>query len=136
MMMVPCAFWPLAEHASFGQNCCDASIGSVSVCICYSMPMDACFFNHSFPFHRIVGFYRFPCTPAMAAGLTDHVWSVCELLSYHIPPPPWVEPKRSGRPGKHAEPLQTVSKRPLVRLRKGVLCSTTVQRYCWRIGEE
>jgi hypothetical protein len=22
------------------------------------MPMDACFFNHSFPFHRIVGFYR------------------------------------------------------------------------------
>src|SRR2546430_12758544 len=58
MMMLPCAFWPLAEHASFGQNCFDASIGSVSVCICYSMPMDACFFNHSFPFHRIVGFYQ------------------------------------------------------------------------------
>ena len=66
------------------------------------------------------------CTPAMAAGLTNHVWSVFELLSYHIAPPPWVEPKRSGRPGKHAEPLRTVSKRPLVRLRKGVLCSTTV----------
>src|SRR5437660_12884237 len=60
MLMLPCAFWPLAEHISFGQNCCDASIGSVSVCICYSMPMDACFFNHSFPFHRIVGFY--PCS--------------------------------------------------------------------------
>src|SRR2546425_7217969 len=58
MMILPCAFWPLAEHASFGQNCFDASIGSVSVCICYSMPMDACFFNHSFPFHRIVGFYQ------------------------------------------------------------------------------
>ena len=58
--MLPCAFWPLAEHISFGQNCFDASIGSVSVCICYSMPMDACFFNHSFPFHRIVGFY--PCS--------------------------------------------------------------------------
>src|SRR5256885_1784594 len=58
MMMLPCAFWPLAEHASFGQNCFDASIGSVHVCICYSMPMDACFFNHSFPFHRIVGFYQ------------------------------------------------------------------------------
>src|SRR5436305_14579981 len=57
MMMLPCAFWPLAEHAEFGQNCFDASIGSVHVCICYSMPMDACFFNHSFPFHRIVGFY-------------------------------------------------------------------------------
>src|SRR6267154_2693474 len=58
MMMLPCSFWPLAEHASFGQNCCDASIGSVSVCIYYSMPMDACFFNHSSPFHRIVGFYH------------------------------------------------------------------------------
>src|SRR5947208_15142947 len=58
MMMLPCAFWPLAEHASFGQNCFDASIGSVHVCICYSMPMDACFFNHSCPFHQIVGFYQ------------------------------------------------------------------------------
>src|SRR5437764_8106407 len=57
MMMLPCAFWPLAEHISFGQNCFDASIGSVSVCICYSMPMDACFFKHSFPFHRLVEFY-------------------------------------------------------------------------------
>lgn len=26
------------------------------------------------------------CTPAMAAGLTDHVWSLEELLSYRIPP--------------------------------------------------
>jgi hypothetical protein len=24
-------------------------------------------------------------TPAMAAGLTDHVWSTSELLSYHVP---------------------------------------------------
>src|SRR6266702_2778408 len=66
-----------------------------------------------------------PCTPAMAAGLTDHVWSVYELLNYHIAPPPWVEPKRSGRLGKHAESLQTACKRPLVRLRKGVLCLIT-----------
>ncbi len=34
------------------------------------------------------------CTPAMAAGLSDHIWSVCELLSYRIAPPPWIEPKR------------------------------------------
>ncbi len=27
-------------------------------------------------------------TPAMAAQLTDHVWSVCELLSYKVVPPP------------------------------------------------
>src|SRR6266849_171257 len=57
MMILPCAFWPLAEHAEFGQNCFDASIGSVSVCIYYSMPIDACFFKPSFPFHRIVGSY-------------------------------------------------------------------------------
>lgn len=27
-------------------------------------------------------------TPAMVAGLTDHIWSLEELLSYHLPPPP------------------------------------------------
>jgi hypothetical protein len=29
-----------------------------------------------------------PCTPAMAAGLTDHVWSLAEVLCYRIPPWP------------------------------------------------
>jgi len=33
-------------------------------------------------------------TPAQAAGLTDHCWSVPELLSYQVPPPPL---KRRGR---------------------------------------
>lgn len=27
-----------------------------------------------------------PRTPAMAAGLTDHIWSMEELLRYHVPP--------------------------------------------------
>jgi IS1 family transposase len=27
-----------------------------------------------------------PVTPAMAAGITDHVWSTTELLSYRVPP--------------------------------------------------
>ena len=72
-------------------------------------------------------------TPAMASGLTDHVWSVEELLSYRVAPLPWVEPKRRGRPKKLAGSA-TSSKtlpdtqprlRPLLRLRKGVLCSTT-----------
>src|SRR6266704_2184392 len=92
------------------------------------MYLIGCSYNFCFPHHELskTKHVGSPCTPAMAAGLTDHVWSICELLSYHIAPPPWVEPKRSGRPGKHAEPLQTVSKRPLVRLRKEVLCSTTV----------
>ena len=37
-------------------------------------------------------------TPAMAAGITGHCWSVRELLSYHVPPPRWSPPKRRGRP--------------------------------------
>jgi transposase-like protein len=36
-------------------------------------------------------------TPAMAAGITDHLWSVKELLSYRVPPPRWQPPKRRGR---------------------------------------
>jgi transposase-like protein len=36
-------------------------------------------------------------TPAMAAAITDHCWSVRELLSYHVAPSPWRPPKRRGR---------------------------------------
>jgi IS1 family transposase len=32
-----------------------------------------------------------PCTPAMAAGLTDHVWSLKEVLFYRVPP--WPQPQ-------------------------------------------
>lgn len=39
-------------------------------------------------------------TPAMAAGLTDHPWSLHELLRYQVPLPAWVPPKRRGRPPK------------------------------------
>src|SRR5438445_2530652 len=31
-----------------------------------------------------------PCTPAMAAGLTDHVWSLREVLLFRVPP--WPQP--------------------------------------------
>ena len=37
-------------------------------------------------------------TPAMAAGITEHCWSVRALLSYHVPPPRWTPPKQRGRP--------------------------------------
>jgi transposase-like protein/IS1 family transposase len=37
-------------------------------------------------------------TPAMAAGITEHCWSVQELLSYHVPPPRWTPPTQRGRP--------------------------------------
>jgi hypothetical protein len=36
-------------------------------------------------------------TPAMAAGITDHCWSVAELLWQRIPPSPWKPPPRPGR---------------------------------------
>jgi len=32
-----------------------------------------------------------PCTPAMAAGLSDHVWSLREVLLYRVPP--WPQPQ-------------------------------------------
>ncbi len=32
-----------------------------------------------------------PCTPAMAAGLTDRVWSLREVLMYRVPP--WPQPQ-------------------------------------------
>jgi len=31
-----------------------------------------------------------PCTPAMAAGLTDQVWTLREVLLYRVPP--WPQP--------------------------------------------
>jgi transposase-like protein len=39
-------------------------------------------------------------TPAMVAGLTDHVWTMEEVLGYQVPPAPYVAPKRRGRPPK------------------------------------
>ena len=39
-------------------------------------------------------------TPAMAAGITDHCWTMRELLSFHVPLPRWSPPKRRGRPSR------------------------------------
>jgi hypothetical protein len=32
-----------------------------------------------------------PCTPAMAAGLTEHVWTLREELLFRVPP--WLQPQ-------------------------------------------
>lgn len=37
-------------------------------------------------------------SPAIAAGLTDHLWSIEELFFFKVPPPRWIPPKRRGRP--------------------------------------
>jgi hypothetical protein len=41
-------------------------------------------------------------TPAMAADLTDHCWSLGELLRFQIPLPRWVPPKPRGRPPRRS----------------------------------
>lgn len=47
-------------------------------------------------------------TPAIVAGLTDHRWSVHEILTFKVPLSPYVRPKRRGRPPKSAL-LQAIS---------------------------
>jgi len=54
--------------------------------------------DKSFDNHRWI-----PMTPAMAAGITDHVWTVSELLSYQLPLPYWKQP--IGRPSKRMKEL-------------------------------
>jgi transposase-like protein len=41
-----------------------------------------------------------PTTPAILVGLTDHCWTVAELLWDRVPPPPWRPSKRRGRPSR------------------------------------
>ena len=75
-----------------------------------------CFYNfcdthHSLRLRLSVGRYGHRWvqrTPAIATGLTDHVWTVDELLRYKVPPPRWSPPKRRGRPSK--ETLQLVKR--------------------------
>jgi transposase-like protein len=50
--------------------------------------------------------HRWACrTPAIAAGITDHLWAVQELLSYRVPLPPWTPPKQRGRPSNAMKAL-------------------------------
>lgn len=67
-------------------------------------------------------------TPAMAAGLTDHVWSVWEVMSYKIAPLAWVEPKRRGRPRTRPVPNPALPKRARGRPRIRPLPDPTVPK--------
>jgi transposase-like protein len=46
-----------------------------------------------------------PQTPAMAAGITDHCWSMRELLEYRIPPEPWQPPKKRGKKSRQMQEI-------------------------------
>jgi hypothetical protein len=74
-----------------------------------------CWSHHELSSRRHFGYQ---CTPAMAAGLTDHIWSGAELLSFQVAPAPWIEPTRRGRPRKATGADPTVPKRPRGRPRK------------------
>ncbi len=44
-------------------------------------------------------------TPAMAAGISDHVWGMDELLHHRVPREAWRPPKRRGRRTKEMQTL-------------------------------
>src|SRR5438128_8461434 len=46
-----------------------------------------------------------PATTPALAGLTDHCWTMQELLSFHVPLPRWVPPKQRGRPSRALQRL-------------------------------
>ena len=46
-----------------------------------------------------------PCTPALAAAITDHCWTVQELLTYRVAPACWAPPKRRGRRSRRLQAL-------------------------------
>lgn len=49
-----------------------------------------------------------PRTPALAAGLTNHVWTPTEVFTFRVPLPHWAPPKQRGRPSH--ERLQFIEK--------------------------
>ena len=58
-----------------------------------------CTYHKALRLPGIVGGHKWiPRTPAIAAGLTDHRWTVQELLSFLVPPARWTPPKQRGRP--------------------------------------
>jgi hypothetical protein len=55
--------------------------------------------------HASLGQAGHATTPAMAAGITDHAWTMQELLSFHVPLPRWAPPKQRGRPSRALQRL-------------------------------
>jgi hypothetical protein len=84
------------------------------------MYLIGCTYNFCFSHQELrkKGHFGCPTTPAMAAALTDHLWSIRELLSYKVAPVLWVhvladKPKRPrGRPRKRSTGAPVVPKRP------------------------
>jgi transposase-like protein len=69
------------------------------------MYLVGCFYNFCDPHHSLrlklsVGSHGHRWvqrTPAIAAGLADHIWTPAELLNFRVPLPQWEPPKQRGR---------------------------------------
>jgi transposase-like protein len=93
------------------------------------MYLIGCTYNFCIPHQELSKKTHFgrPTTPAMAAALTDHIWSIQEVLWHKVVPVPFVQvpsaqPKRPrGRPPKSVTLEQTQPKRPRGRPPKYVL---------------
>jgi hypothetical protein len=60
-----------------------------------------CDYHHSLRLKLSVGSFGHRWvqrTPAIAAGLTDHLWTPAELFAFQVPPPRWQPPVQRGRP--------------------------------------
>lgn len=67
-----------------------------------------CTFHRSLRVKLFVGSYGYHWvqrTPAMAASLTDHCWTISELFTFRVPPSRWEPPKQRGRPSRATRQL-------------------------------
>jgi transposase-like protein len=72
-----------------------------------------CLYNFCHPHHSLrlklsvgrFGYRWVQRTPAIAAGLADHIWTPVELFNFHIPPIRWQPPARRGRPSSVTQKL-------------------------------
>ncbi len=94
------------------------------------MDVIGCTYTFCFPHHEWSQPKQFgyACTPAMAAGLTDHLWTVQEVFTYKIAPAPWVEPKLPRRSRKKAGSTPLLPKRPRGRPRTHPLPDPTLPK--------
>jgi hypothetical protein len=117
--------WRVAQDAKWDRatlRSMTANVNAIIVRYLVGCPYNFCFVHHELSKITHVGF---ACTPSMAAGLTDHVWSIRELLTYKPVPPAWVDPVPPKPPRRRPVSDPVPSRRTRVLFRKGVLCSLT-----------
>jgi transposase-like protein len=77
------------------------------------MYVAGCLYNFCHPHHSLrlklsvgrFGYRWVQRTPALAAGLADHIWTPQELFDFLVPPPRWTPPLKRGRPSSSTQKL-------------------------------